>query len=377
MAGGVAILDTTLREGEQFATSFFRREDRLALAKQLDSFGVDYIEVSSPVVSESAGEDIRQLRALGLKAKIMAHCRCAEVDVVAALECGAQGINLYQGSSPQLREFSHGRSLAQIAENAVGIVRMLRERGVFVRFSGEDAFRTDTVDLAALFDPIVEAGVQRLGLPDTTGAATPMQVFRRLEYFRDRYHMSMEFHGHNDTGCAIANALAAFEGGADVIDTTVLGIGERNGITSLSGLIARLYSVDKELVAGYKLDELTKLDNMVAQLVGVDIPFNAPITGPTSFTHKAGVHTNAVLRQPQTYEVLDPSDFGLQRRIEVASRITGKAAIRHRADQLGLQLDDAALREATRRIKGLAEQRPISTADVDATLAACQTAVAG
>ncbi len=111
--------------------------------------------------------------------------------------------------------------------------------------------------------------------------------------------------------------------------------------------------------------------------MGVDIPFNAPITGPTAFTHKAGVHTNAVLRQPQTYEVLDPSDFGLQRRIEVASRITGKAAIRHRADQLGLQLDDAALREATRRIKGLAEQRPISTADVDATLAACQTAVAG
>ncbi|MHB1130953.1 MAG: homocitrate synthase/isopropylmalate synthase family protein [Chloroflexota bacterium] len=377
MSGGVKILDTTLREGEQFATCYFRREDRLALAKQLDAFGVDYIEVSSPVVSEAAGEDIRQLRALGLETKIMAHCRCAEPDVLTALDCGAQGINLYQGSSQLLRSFSHGHSLEEIAAGAVRIIRMLKERGVFVRFSCEDAFRTEVADLTTVLDPVIAAGVNRIGLPDTTGAATPTQVLRRMEFFRDRYGISMEFHGHNDTGCAVANALAAVEGGADVIDTTVLGIGERNGITSLSGLIARLYSVDRELVGGYRLANLPSLDNFVAQMVGVEIPFNAPITGPTAFTHKAGVHTNAVLRQPQTYEVLDPSDFGLQRNIQVASRITGKAAISHRAKELGLQLDDVGLREVTRRVKCLAEQRPIGLADVDAALNEFRPAVSG
>ena len=377
MLGQFAILDTTLREGEQFATCFFRREDRIALAKQLDAFGVEYIEVSSPVVSESAGEDIRLLTALGLRAPIMAHCRCQTEDVLLALEYGAQGINLFQGSSSMLRSFSHGRSLEEIAAAAVGLIRMLKERGVFVRFSAEDAFRTEMADLTSVLDPVVAAGVNRIGLPDTTGAATPTQVLRRLEFFRDRYGISMEFHGHNDTGCAIANALAALEAGADVIDTTVLGIGERNGITSLNGLIARLYSLDKNMVARYRLADLAYLDSYVSALVNVPIPFNAPITGFTAFTHKAGVHTNAVLRRPETYEVLNPSDFGLQRHIEVASRVTGKAAIRHRATELGLKLDDSTLRDVTRRIKSLAEQRPISLADVDAVLNEPRTVVAG
>jgi homocitrate synthase len=377
MLGQFAILDTTLREGEQFATCFFRREDRIALAKQLDAFGVEYIEVSSPVVSESAGEDIRQLAALGLRSRILAHCRCQTEDVMLALECGAQGINLYQGSSAMLRSFSHSRSLEEIAAGAVALIGMLKGRGVFVRFSAEDAFRTEVADLIAVLDPVVAAGVDRIGLPDTTGAATPTQVLRRIEFFRDRYGISMEFHGHNDTGCAVANALAALEAGAEVIDTTVLGIGERNGITSLNGLIARLYSIDKNMVARYRLADLADLDSYVSALVNVPIPFNAPITGFTAFTHKAGVHTNAVLRRPETYEVLNPSDFGLKRHIEVASRVTGKAAIRHRASELGLKLDDSTLRDVTRRIKSLAEQRPLSLADVDAALNESRTVVAG
>jgi len=376
MLGEVAILDTTLREGEQFAKSFFRSEDRIALAKRLDAFGVDYVEVSSPVVSARAGDDIRALVGLGMRTKVFVHCRCDLPEVLAALECGAQGINLYQGSSTVMRYYSHGRSIAEIVASAVSIIRTLKERGVFVRFSAEDAFRTELSELTAIFDPICAAGVDRLGLPDTVGVATPNQVQERVAFFRDRYGVEMEFHGHNDTGCAIANALAALEGGATLVDTTVLGIGERNGIASLSGLIARLYSLDRRLVAKYRLDCLPTLDNFVADLVGVPIPFNAPITGPTAFTHKAGVHTNAILRQPGTYEVLDPADFGLRRHIEVASRVTGKAAIRHRANELGLSLADGALREATRRVKCLADERQICLADVDAVIASCCQAAA-
>lgn len=368
MFGEVRILDSTLREGEQFASTYFSSEDRIALAKRLDAFGVDFIEVSSPVVSARAGEDIRALVALALRARIMAHCRCEPAEVMAALECGAQGINLYQGSSTVMRYYSHGRSIEQIVASAVDIIRMLKERGVFVRFSAEDAFRTSIDELTRVFDPICAAGVDRIGLPDTVGVATPSQVQQRVAFFRDRYGVEMEFHGHNDTGCAVANALGAIEGGATIIDTTVLGIGERNGIASLSGLIARLYSLDRQAVGRYQLALLPELDYFVSDLVGVAIPFNAPITGPTAFTHKAGVHTNAVLRQPTTYEVLDPSDFGLQRRIQVASRVTGKAAIRHRASELGICLDDECLRTATSTIKCLADEREISIADVDAVL---------
>ncbi len=368
MLGTVEILDSTLREGEQFADACFSSEDRLNLAKRLDAFGVHYIEVSSPVVSARAADDIRNLAALNMKARIMAHCRCEENEVRAALECGAQGINLYQGSSTVMRYYSHGRSIEEIVGNAVSLVRMLKSNGVFVRFSAEDAFRTSTDDLTRVLDPIVAAGVDRIGLPDTVGIATPTAVRDRVAFFQQRYSISMEFHGHNDAGCAVANALAAIEGGADVIDTTVLGIGERNGIVSLSGLIARLYTLDRSSVQQYKLDLLPGLDALVSSLASVPIPFNSPITGRTAFTHKAGVHTNAVLRSPETYEIIDPSDFGVERHIQVASRVTGKAAIRYRAQQLGLSLDDQNLREATARIKSLADERPINMDDVDSVL---------
>ncbi|MHB1004317.1 MAG: homocitrate synthase/isopropylmalate synthase family protein [Chloroflexota bacterium] len=376
MLGEFTILDSTLREGEQFANAFFSSEDRIALAKRLDAFGVEFIEVSSPVVSARAGDDIRALRALNMRSRIFAHCRCETDEVMAALDCGAQGINLYQGSSTVMRYYSHGRSIDEIVANAVGLIRMLKERGVFVRFSAEDAFRTDIPDLTRVLDPIVAAGVDRIGLPDTVGVATPTQVQQRVAFFRDRYGVEMEFHGHNDTGCAVANALAAIEGGASVIDTTILGIGERNGIVSVSGLIARLYSLDRQAVCRYQLAHLPELDRFVADMVGVTIPFNSPITGPTAFTHKAGVHTNAVLRQPECYEILDPSDFGLERHIEVASRVTGKAAIRHRASELGIVLDAVSLREATNRVKSLADERQIGMADVDAIITSYRAPVA-
>jgi homocitrate synthase len=377
MLGEFTILDTTLREGEQFANTFFRPEDRIALAKQLDAFGVEHIEVSSPVVSTRAGEDIRMLASLGLRARIMAHCRCNLPEVLSALDYGADGINLYQGSSALLCHHSHRRTLEEVIESAVSLVRMLKAQGVFVRFSAEDAFRTELSDLVTVYDAVTAAGVDRIGIPDTVGVATPTQVYERARFFHDRYGIEIEFHGHNDTGCSIANALAALEGGATCIDTTVLGIGERNGIASLSGLIARVYSLDRRNVERYQLDRLPPLDEFVSDLVGIPIPFNAPITGATAFTHKAGVHTNAVLRQPSTYEILDPSDFGLQRRIQVASRITGKAAIRHRAEELGVVLSDVDLREVTRRIKCLGDERPISLEDVDAAIVSFRTAAAG
>ncbi len=178
-----------------------------------------------------------------------------------------------------------------------------------------------------------------------------MGVFEIVSAVREAVRADIEFHGHDDSGCAIANAYAALRAGATHIDTTILGIGERNGIT-LGGLIARLYATDRTLVSRYNLPLLAQLDRRIAEMTGVSIPFNNYVTGENAFAHKAGLHAKAVLSNPASYEALDPADFGLQRRLELGHRLTGWNAIAHRAVSLGLSLDERQARDATSEIKG-------------------------
>ena len=169
----LAILDTTLREGEQFIKTFFTLEQRLQIASLLDALGVTFIEVPSPVSSPEMHDTIQALCGLGLNAHIVPHVRCAEADVEAALDTPVYGLNLFFGTSNELRSYSHGRQIDQIRAEAVPLIRHIRSRKRFVRFSAEDAFRSDLVDLLTVFDAVVEAGVERIGLPDTVGIATP------------------------------------------------------------------------------------------------------------------------------------------------------------------------------------------------------------
>ena len=363
----LAILDSTLREGEQFAGAFFSLEQRLTIVRLLDALGVTFIEVPSPIVSPETQQAVQAICDLDVRARVVAHVRCAETDVQAALETPVFGLNLFYGTSAELRTFSHGRRVDQIIADAVPLIRHIRAAGRYVRFSAEDAFRSDLVDLLTIFDAVVDAGAQRIGLPDTVGIATPRQVERLVHLCAERYpHVGIEFHGHNDTGCAIANTVAALEAGADCLDVTVLGIGERNGIASLSGLIAQLYTHYPELLMSYDLTQLAPVDQFVAEVLHLSIPFNAPITAQSAFTHRAGIHTKAVLNNPRTYEVLNPADFGLVRHVDVGSRFTGKYAVGHRAARLGLQLSSEELCHLTHALKVRAERGPLSQEDVDA-----------
>jgi homocitrate synthase len=248
------------------------------------------------------------------------------------------------------------------------VVGFLLDRGLEVRFSTEDSFRSNIEDILPIYEAVAELGVNRVGIADTVGVAAPRQVYDLVEQVRNRVPCDIEFHGHNDSGCAIANAYCALEAGATHIDTSILGIGERNGIVPLGGLIARLYAVDRSLVTKYQLPLLRELDNMVAQMVGVDIPFSNYITGITAFTHKAGIHAKAVLNNPETYEILAPQDFGMSRYISIAHRLTGWNAIKARADQLNLNLPEEDLKAVTVHIKRLADEKPIGLDDVDAVL---------
>ena len=192
------------------------------------------------------------------------------------------------------------------------MVEFIKSQGLEVRFSSEDSFRSNLVDLLTIYRAVDQIGVNRVGIADTVGVANPRQVYDLVKTLRSVVSCDIEFHGHNDTGCAVANAFCALEAGATHVDTSVLGIGERNGITSLGGLVARMYVHNPEQVrTKYNLPLLREIDNFVAGLVDVDVPFNNYITGFTAFTHKAGIHAKAILNNPSTYEILDPADFGL------------------------------------------------------------------
>jgi len=362
------IIESTLREGEQFVGADFTTEQKVEIARALDAFGVEYIELTSPAASPQSLQDCRTIAGLGLKTRVLTHVRCTLSDARLAVQTGVDGIDVLIGTSSMLREFSHGKDIPTIRRMASEVVGYILDQGLETRFSTEDSFRSNLDDILALYEAVDALGVSRVGVADTVGIASPRQVYDLVREIKEHVSCDIEFHGHNDSGCAIANAFCALEAGATHVDTSILGIGERNGIAPLGGLIARLYATDRSLVTKYRLTMMRDLDNMVAEMVGVDVPFNNYITGITAFTHKAGIHAKAILNNPETYEILAPQDFGMTRYISIAHRLTGWNAIKSRADQLNLHLPDADIKAATRHIKELADQKPISLGDVDAIL---------
>ncbi|OWB86950.1 hypothetical protein B5S33_g5677 [[Candida] boidinii] len=367
--GKFEIIDSTLREGEQFANSFFSFEKKIEIAKALDKFGVDYIELTSPVASEEAKHEVETICKLGLKAKILTHIRCHMHDASVAVETGVDGVNIFIGTSNFLRKHSHGKDMSFITKSAIEVIEFVKSKGLEVRFSTEDSFRSDIVDLLNIYKVVDKLGVNRIGIADTVGGANPRQVYELIRTIRSVVKCDIECHFHNDTGCAIANAYTALEGGAKYIDTCVLGIGERNGIVPIGGFMARMIVSCPEYVKSkYNLKYLRELENLIAETVSVNVPFNNPITGFCAFTHKAGIHAKAILANPSTYEILNPEDFGLTRYIHFANRLTGWNAIKSRVEQLNLNLSDDQVKEVTNKIKKMGDVRPLNIDDVDSII---------
>ncbi|KAG6053499.1 Saccharopine dehydrogenase [Claviceps sp. LM77 group G4] len=346
------IIESTLREGEQFANAFFDTETKIKIATALSDFGVEYIELTSPVASQQSREDCEAICKLGLKSKILTHVRCTMEDARIACDTGVDGVDLVIGTSSFLREHSHGKDMVAIEKAAIEVINYVKSRGVEVRFSSEDSFRSDLVDLLQLYRAVDRVGVNRVGVADTVGCATPRQVYDLVRTLRGVVSCDIEVHLHNDTGCAIANSHAALEAGATHIDTSVLGIGERNGITSLGGLMARMMVGSREYVMSrYKLHKIKEIEDMVADAVQI-----------------AGIHAKAILANPSTYEILSPEDYGLNRYVHFASRLTGWNAIKSRVEQLGLAMSDAQVKEVTAKIKQMADIRPLAIDDTDSII---------
>ena len=363
------IIDSTLREGEQFARANFSLADKVEVAKALDAFGVEYIELTTPVASPESRRTCEVIAGLGLNAKILTHTRATLEDARVAIECGVYGLDILFGTSSELRHFSHGRSVAEVIAQSLEVIRFVKSRGCNVRFSSEDTFRSDKRDLLAVYEAADDAGVDRVGLADTVGVATPNQVRELVADVRAVVGCDIEFHGHNDTGCAVANAFEAVRAGATHVDTSILGIGERNGITPLGGFLARMFTTNPQrLQRKYNLDMLPELDAMIARMTGVGIPFNNYLTGAYAYNHKAGMHLKAIYLNPGSYEVIPPEVFGVSRRLQIGSRLTGRNAIAQRAQELGLDLSSDEVRAVTKEVKTRADRRDLELFEVDELL---------
>ncbi len=366
------IIDSTLREGEQFINSNFSSTEKKEIAYNLSDFGIEFLELTNPSASRQSYEDCKMISQLHLKSKILTHIRCTIEDAKKAVETGVDGVDVLFGTSSLLRKFSHGKDIDFIIKKATEVVKFLQKYKVQIRFSSEDSFRSELKDLLKIYKAVSSLGIDRVGIADTVGCATPYQVKYVIQEVRKVIpsYCEIEFHGHNDTGCAIANSYAAIKAGAKYVDVTVLGIGERNGITPLGGLLARMIVDNPEYIkTKYKLPHLKQIENYIAQVTSIGIPFNNYITGFCAFTHKAGIHTKAVLNNPKTYEILSPTDFGLERFISIAHKLTGRHAIQHRAAQLKLDLNEDEIKKLTTEIKDLAEiKKDFTLSDVDTLL---------
>jgi len=326
VARPLEVVDTTLREGAQTSLFqdhyryFFTQADKLEILHALVQYGVRFIELFSPIVSSQEAEDIVAImeardRLIGTNgyANLLAHVRCHPKDVRAALDAGFDGLNLFIGTSSFSQQATHGKNLDSIADMATRILRDLRadHPKMRLRFSGEDAFRTDEDGLFRVFDQVAPY-VDCLGIPDTVGVATPSAISDRLERLRARYpDVSFEGHFHDDRGYALINALTAVENGVQYLDTTVLGIGERSGITSMTALLYNLY-IDRHpgCVDGYWLSGSYPINVLVAAKLNMLVPPNEPVS-LTNRTHTAGIHQKAVLSCADAYEAHPLDRFGV------------------------------------------------------------------
>ncbi|MGQ9722899.1 MAG: homocitrate synthase [Candidatus Jordarchaeum sp.] len=351
----VMILDSTLREGEQTPGVSFRVEEKIEIAKKLDEIGVSMIEAGSPMVSEGVKEAIKKIAKENLKADIISHIRPVKSDVDLSLECDVDRVAIFIGTSKSHREAKLRMSKEEIEERILEAISYSRDHGLKVRFTPEDATRTEWEYLLHICKQASEAGADRISVADTVGIMTPNLMYDLVSKIHANVKAELDLHCHNDLGLAVANCLAGVQAGANVVHTTVNGLGERTGITPLSEVAVAL-KVHFDIDTGIKFPLLSELSSIVERYSGVYISPNTPIIGTNAFSHKAGIHTSAVLVNPETYEAFDPSILGRARKI-IVDKYAGKHAVKAKLDEMGINVNEDQLKQITMGIKDLADKK--------------------
>ncbi|WP_342316098.1 2-isopropylmalate synthase [Lysobacter sp. FW306-1B-D06B] len=381
-ASRVRIFDTSLRDGEQSPGCSMTAPQKLRFAHALAELGVDVIEAGFPASSEADMDAVRAIarEVRGATVATLARCHAGDIEACSrALEHAVHPrIHVFISTSPLHREHKLGLDRAQVLERAVMGVQLARKYADDVEFSAEDALRTEPDFLAEVCVAAVAAGARTLNIPDTVGYTTPSEIRALFEYLCAAVRESgasgaeqvvFSAHCHNDLGLAVANSLAAIEGGARQVECTINGIGERAGNCALEELVMALRVRGEYYGAHTRIDtrRLVPTSRLLSRITGMAVQRNKAVVGQNAFAHESGIHQHGMLKHRGTYEIMRPEDVGWAQSQMVMGRHSGRAALSDRLQTLGFALDEAQLNSVFAGFKSLAEKkREVFDADLEA-----------
>jgi len=367
MARRVIIFDTTLRDGEQCPGASLEAHEKLEIAKQLARLGVDVIEAGFPIASPGDATAVKRIAELVKGPTICALARSLPADIDAAAQALAPAkkkrIHVFLATSPIHMKYKLRKAESEILRQAVWAVKYAKRYSRDVEFSPEDASRTKPEFLFQVLEAVIDAGATTVNIPDTVGFAIPDEFGRLIAAITanvrhvERAHVSV--HCHNDLGLSVPNSLAAIAHGADQVECTINGIGERAGNASLEEIVMSLrirrdfYNAD----TGIDTTQIYKTSRMVSTLTGLVVQPNKAIVGDNAFAHESGIHQDGILKHRRTYEIMKPEYVGFGHSKLVLGKHSGRHAFSERLKALGLSLSAQELEQAFMRFKALADKK--------------------
>jgi 2-isopropylmalate synthase len=369
----ITIFDTTLRDGEQAPGFSLRTSEKVQLARELDRLGVDLIEAGFPIASADDADGVKQVAANVRRPVIVALARCRPEDIEHAGEAlkGAarSRIHTFIATSDLHLAKKLNISREQCLDHAVAAVTQARKYTDDVQFSAEDATRSDMGFLCRVVEAVIDAGGTTINLPDTVGYSTPDELHdffvtvRRNVPNADRAVFSA--HCHDDLGLAVANTHAAIAAGVRQVECTINGVGERAGNASLEEIVMGLKVRPDRLpfTTGINTERLFPTSQLLCALTGQHVQANKAIVGRNAFAHEAGIHQDGMLKDRRTYEIMSPSDVGVPSTTLVLGKHSGRHAVRHRCETLGVTLTRLELDQVYRLVITRCDERKTFTDD--------------
>jgi 2-isopropylmalate synthase len=363
----VLIFDTTLRDGEQSPGCSMNLEEKLQVAAQLETLGVDIIEAGFAIASPGDFEAVSEVAKQCQRATVASLARAATADIERAWEAVRHAakprIHTFIATSPLHMRVKLNKTPEEVIEAIRTTVSLARSLCPDVEWSAEDATRTDPDFLARAVETAIKAGARTINLPDTVGYATPQTygaMFRDvINRVPDADKAVFSTHCHNDLGLAVANTLAAIMAGARQVESTINGIGERAGNAAIEE-IAMALKVRHDVMpwrTNVVSTEITRASRLISGITGFQVQPNKAIVGANAFAHESGIHQDGMIKDASTYEIMTPESVGLTQSSLVMGKHSGRAAFRQKLEELGYSLGDNAFQDAFARFKALADAK--------------------
>ena len=357
----VIINDTTLRDGEQAAGVAFRREEKLHIARMLDTIGVQEIEAGIPAMGKEEEETIKAIISMGLKAEISTWNRAVISDIKASVDCGVKMVSIAVPVSDIHLKYVLNKDRDWALGQTKRVIDYAKEYGLYVCVGAVDASRSAGDFLMKFARLVQDCGADRLRFDDTVGIIDPFQTFNIINKLRSEIRVDIEIHSHNDFGMATANTLAAIKAGARYASVTVNGLGERAGNAALEEVVMALKHIEGTDF-GFGTAHFRELSEYVANASSRAIPVSKPIVGSDIFAHESGVHIDGILKNPRTYEPFSPGEVGLERRM-VIGKHSGSHAIQHVFEKMGINLTEEESRDILGMVRIVAESTKKALSD--------------